>query len=748
VEDLDGKITGDTLPAVEWNQLPAEVQNIITQLGQSLSSGDLNQLGKSIAGYVANGTFYTDSGIADAYVLTKIGTKQTAPSITNGFELNFIAGNSNTGASTVTPAGLGVKNIKLAGGGNPVANDISGRVELSFDLANDWFELLNPKITGEELVFDTVADMVNSTLTTSTSKCRTLGRNAKGDGGAASYDSVVTGVTPDVDLPDTFSIIVGVEDATISFVIRIINNTVLAPQVGCFPVGTAVNDSLQALFNLANTVTTTGGLWIGLPGGAADYGVDGTVDLRIQDNTRLIWTGGSYLKLLSTSFGGGVIGTLKNSVNVEIYNPLIDANNIFTGGSGENGLGLVSKGVTVFGGHIKNCARGNVSPWDGGKGLQSEGGNIIAKVYGTLLENCHIGTSARRDSVTDPVAGIDVAWDGCTYRGCNHAWFAGMNNINSLIASEMSVRSTNFSIENCGVADAITGFDEGAILLDRATNVFATGTISGPTTLEGIIRGRHRNCTFDIKVDQNADGLINIDPSQVGLDTNLSEGNRYNIMAGGTYGYLLLSDLTDATHPNRFMNNSIIDVLMKADVSTAIVSPAARNGNCRIKAQLNGKIGNYLAAKYNSDFTNMAAIDASSANDYETDTAWLVDFEGSSGSIGATAYTERTGSWTKIGNMVFLSGFINISDLGSWGGNVRLGNVPFNSGGSGFEAQGTVEMRGISFIEEYATIEIGRAANNKMEIRIIEGGVTSRALLVSELAAGSVLSFSIAYRIA
>ncbi len=93
MEDLSTKVTGDTLSAAEWIQIALEVQNIITQLGQSLSSSDLNQLGKSIAGYVANGTFYTDSGTANNYVLTKIGTKQTAPTYTNGFSLNFLAGN-------------------------------------------------------------------------------------------------------------------------------------------------------------------------------------------------------------------------------------------------------------------------------------------------------------------------------------------------------------------------------------------------------------------------------------------------------------------------------------------------------------------------------------------------------------------------------------------------------------------------------------------------------------------------------
>lgn len=141
MQDLTGKITGSTLTAAEWNQLPQEVQNVITALGITLGSGDLNQLGKAIAGYVANGTFYTDSGVADAYVLSTVGSKQNAPGYTDGFEINFVTVNTNTGASTVNVAGLGVKNIKLSGGADPAAGDITGRIKCVFDSSNDWFEL-------------------------------------------------------------------------------------------------------------------------------------------------------------------------------------------------------------------------------------------------------------------------------------------------------------------------------------------------------------------------------------------------------------------------------------------------------------------------------------------------------------------------------------------------------------------------------------------------------------------------------
>lgn len=159
MQDLNDKITGNTLTATEWNEVPSEIQNVIEGLGQTLSSGDLDQLGKGIAGYVANSNFYTDAGIADAYVLTKIGAKQGQFAYTNGMAVSFLAGNDNTGASTVNVNGIGNKDIKLRGGGDPVLSDISGRITLSFDSANDRFELITPQVTGRSKNSATVADM-------------------------------------------------------------------------------------------------------------------------------------------------------------------------------------------------------------------------------------------------------------------------------------------------------------------------------------------------------------------------------------------------------------------------------------------------------------------------------------------------------------------------------------------------------------------------------------------------------------
>ncbi len=135
MQDLNDKVTGGELTATEWNQVPSEIQNVIEGLGIALSGGDLNQLGKAVAGYVANSTFYLDSGIANAYSLGVVGSKQSPSAYTVGFEIRFIAGNENTGASTVNVASLGVKSLKLEGG-----IDLTSGLINSGDLVRAFFD--------------------------------------------------------------------------------------------------------------------------------------------------------------------------------------------------------------------------------------------------------------------------------------------------------------------------------------------------------------------------------------------------------------------------------------------------------------------------------------------------------------------------------------------------------------------------------------------------------------------------------
>ena len=89
---------------------------------------------------------YDDSGAADVYVLDVRANQQAPAGLFDGLVAEFIAGNPNTGASTVNVAGLSVKNIKTSAGADPVAGDITGRTALRYALGSDWFELVSSQV--------------------------------------------------------------------------------------------------------------------------------------------------------------------------------------------------------------------------------------------------------------------------------------------------------------------------------------------------------------------------------------------------------------------------------------------------------------------------------------------------------------------------------------------------------------------------------------------------------------------------
>ena len=143
------KVDGDSVDANEWNQL-ASIDNFITTSGQTPSTSNLNQMGIGAARYSSGGQFFTDSGTANAYVLTSISPFKSPVSSGAGegyfigMEIKFRAGNANTGASTVNVNSAGVKNLKQEDGTTDlVANQISTSQDLIFRYNGTAFCLVN-----------------------------------------------------------------------------------------------------------------------------------------------------------------------------------------------------------------------------------------------------------------------------------------------------------------------------------------------------------------------------------------------------------------------------------------------------------------------------------------------------------------------------------------------------------------------------------------------------------------------------
>lgn len=157
------------MPAEEYNDETGELKNVVTSSGQTLTGADNAQLSKAIANYVANGNFYTDSGVANAYLLTVVGSKYTPTSYTNGFTAMFKVGNSNTGASTINVAGLGVKPIKKNNGADDLSSGdlINGSiVEVVYDLSGDYFELTRTEFIAGDFLRRDVTNNITVGYTT------------------------------------------------------------------------------------------------------------------------------------------------------------------------------------------------------------------------------------------------------------------------------------------------------------------------------------------------------------------------------------------------------------------------------------------------------------------------------------------------------------------------------------------------------------------------------------------------------
>jgi hypothetical protein len=85
--------------------------------------------------------------------------------------------------------------------------------------------------------------------------------------------------------------------------------------------------------------------------------------------------------------------------------------------------------------------------------------------------------------------------------------------------------------------------------------------------------------------------------------------------------------------------------------------------------------------------TKSPSSDANTLDDYEEGT-WTPVLTGSGGSAGSYAAVQQEGFYTKIGNTVFATVGISMSNLGSWSGAVRC-SLPFTVGVAGNLAKGT-----------------------------------------------------------
>lgn len=158
MRDVANKTDGvSTLPATAFNSNQAELENVVTDTGQTLDPDigpdvNLDMLGQAIAAYSASGTYYVDSGSGTAYVLARLNNLQLPPFVVGGMRISFIATTANTGAATVAITGVPGGPVALRHkGGGPLAAGVIGlnmRVNAVYDEIGGYYVLENPAFRG------------------------------------------------------------------------------------------------------------------------------------------------------------------------------------------------------------------------------------------------------------------------------------------------------------------------------------------------------------------------------------------------------------------------------------------------------------------------------------------------------------------------------------------------------------------------------------------------------------------------
>ncbi len=140
----------DSLDADEFNPNQNELENAVSTTGQTLAEANEFQLPEAMARYAATGgVFYEDSGAADAYILTKLGSFIVPAIYLDGALAVFKIGNDSTGASTINYAGIGVKNLTLPDGTDISTQMVAGEYAATrYNLADDRVELVSVSAAG------------------------------------------------------------------------------------------------------------------------------------------------------------------------------------------------------------------------------------------------------------------------------------------------------------------------------------------------------------------------------------------------------------------------------------------------------------------------------------------------------------------------------------------------------------------------------------------------------------------------
>lgn len=193
------------------------------------------------------------------------------------------------------------------------------------------------------------------------------------------------------------------------------------------------------------------------------------------------------------------------------------------------------------------------------------------------------------------------------------------------------------------------------------------------------------------------------------------------------------------------------DIVEVLSYSTFEVNSQTFTGTTTLSGDLQATTATFSGAVTGTDLTLSGGVylggtgAANYLTDYEEGTFTLTIGASVSDPSGLS-YSTQSGTYTKVGNVVYVSGRITFSFTSATGsGALRIGGLPFTVG-SGFQAKGAVQHDNISFTG-YEYIEVGLVSStNQMSIGKNRSGSTAAGVGISDANAGGTdISFGVFY---
>ena len=133
---------------------------------------------------------------------------------------------------------------------------------------------------------------------------------------------------------------------------------------------------------------------------------------------------------------------------------------------------------------------------------------------------------------------------------------------------------------------------------------------------------------------------------------------------------------------------------------------------------------------------------ANELDDYEEGT-WTPVYTGLTGSIGATAYAQQAGTYTKIGRQVTATMRVALSSKGSWTGTVVFTGLPFTAANNSQQNMGSIWTDLVTFVNQINA----RVGPNEATIvpRILTSATNGAYLQTSGVADTSVFYATVTY---